>query len=600
MKRRILIALLALEVSLSSMPMTAFAAENTEVPPSTEKVSKTSELEVTETVTVTPSQVTVDADEGLASQSSEGGIPVGGVERALRTLNDNPTETTNTTPGDSTDSGSDSSATPQKITVTSIGELQTKLADTANKNITFDVTEETNTVANQLTIGKEQNLTINFYGKTITSNAVAFVVNGILNLFGNGGKLTSSGNGAAIKVNNGATLDMSYITVTANNGTCIDVMNNAKDAEDTETKVYVYESTLTGKQGIVVNDSGNGFTIADDANRTISLSNYVGIENSKIDAKGGVGIIAGDNDCRVALMNSDVSGTTGVEVKGGVLELAVGNNITGTNGAAIHLKQDGSKRVELNAKGANLKGTDGVVKITQPDGYKPNDDSLLNEIYIFISGINPDPKLESDEEKNIRVQYATPTEILQIKTNESGEASESDLPSAPIVSAFKYANMPVSVGGSTVKTQITGSYFAETVQGMAAVSTKEEIRASLNLKEGQTPHVIIYDTDTKKSNKAMDSLNSAVGMTGGGKISTTLDVTLGAMDKGRFVTLADGKTRMMAGLPKNADKTKSFRVICVQPGGKITVMDDVIVDPVRGTILFDVLAGRGTYAIVEK
>ncbi len=165
-------------------------------------------------------------------------------------------------------------------------------------------------------------------------------------------------------------------------------------------------------------------------------------------------------------------------------------------------------------------------------------------------------------------------------------------------SAAKSSGAEISVAGSNVKTSVSGVYAAEKVQGVAVMNSLAEVRSKLNLSGSQTPYVMIFDTDTKKSSKAMDSINAAVTALGGGEIAATLNISLGAKEKGRFVSLSDGSVGMVVGLPKGVDTTKSISIICVRPGGKTTILEDTDTNP--KTVTFELQAGLGTYAIVAQ
>jgi hypothetical protein len=159
------------------------------------------------------------------------------------------------------------------------------------------------------------------------------------------------------------------------------------------------------------------------------------------------------------------------------------------------------------------------------------------------------------------------------------------------------ANATISVAGSYVKTSIGGVYAAESVQGVAVVTDLATVKANLGLKVGQTPVIIIYDTDVNKSTKAMDSVNAAIAAIGGTYV-TALNIDLGAKQDGKWVTLSDGSVALAAGLPKDADTSKTYSIVCVQPGGVTTILEDQDTNP--KTVTFAVQAGLGTYAIVAQ
>ena len=162
----------------------------------------------------------------------------------------------------------------------------------------------------------------------------------------------------------------------------------------------------------------------------------------------------------------------------------------------------------------------------------------------------------------------------------------------------KSAGSTIKLAGSNAKTTVAGAYSAKKVQGVVVNTAASEIKAALNLTGDQTPYIIVYDTDTKKSNKAMDSVNAAITALGGGNIEATLNIELGAKSAGKFVSLKDGSVGTVVGLPKNTDTTKTVSVICVRPGGEVTVLEDQDSNP--KTVTFEVKAGLGTYSIITK
>jgi len=160
------------------------------------------------------------------------------------------------------------------------------------------------------------------------------------------------------------------------------------------------------------------------------------------------------------------------------------------------------------------------------------------------------------------------------------------------------ANASMSVGDSRVVTTIAGAYASKNVNGMAVITPLSEIRTNLGLAADQTPYLMAFDTDAKKSSLAMASLNAAAESLGA-KVITTLNIELGAKQSGKFVTLSNGSVNMVVGLPKAAiDPARTYSVICVRPGGAITILEDQDANP--NTVTFAVKAGLGTYAITAK
>lgn len=176
----------------------------------------------------------------------------------------------------------------------------------------------------------------------------------------------------------------------------------------------------------------------------------------------------------------------------------------------------------------------------------------------------------------------------------TGSSAESSAASSAVILT---AGNSVSIGGRTVRTTIAGAYAAKSVAGAAVITPVETLRANLGLSNAQTPYIIIFDTDAKKSNLAMNCVNAAVDALDG-KIVSTLNVDLRAKENGKFVTLTNGSAGLVIGLPKNADTSKTYSVVCVQPGGVVTILQDQ--DDSPATVTFEVKAGLGTYGIVAK
>ena len=183
-------------------------------------------------------------------------------------------------------------------------------------------------------------------------------------------------------------------------------------------------------------------------------------------------------------------------------------------------------------------------------------------------------------------------------TTTSGGSGSSSSSSSTSVAAedVKSANVEIKVAGSSVKTTIAGGYAAKKVEGVAVTTPMAEVKASLGLKDGQTPYIIVYDTDAEKSHLAMDCVNAAAESMGATFV-TAINVDLGAKENGKFISLKDGSIAMVVGSP-NVDVTKTYSMVCVQPGGVVTILEDQDTNP--KTVTFDVKAGLGTYALAAN
>lgn len=159
------------------------------------------------------------------------------------------------------------------------------------------------------------------------------------------------------------------------------------------------------------------------------------------------------------------------------------------------------------------------------------------------------------------------------------------------------ADSAVTVGGTRIASTIAGATVVKSLQGVAVTTPLADIKASLGLTGSQKPYVIAYDISEKKSPLAMNCINAAI-QAAGGTYVTAINVDLCAMDNGRIITLANGSAAMSAGLPKTADLSKTYYVVCVQPGGAITILQDQDTNP--ATVTFEIKAGLAAYAIAAQ
>ena len=186
------------------------------------------------------------------------------------------------------------------------------------------------------------------------------------------------------------------------------------------------------------------------------------------------------------------------------------------------------------------------------------------------------------------------TDLTTFAATESGSSASVAAADAQYVAT---ADATVAIAGSNVKTTVAGCFAAKKVQGVAVVTPAADLASKLGLTAGQKAYVTVYDTDAKKSSKAMESLNAAAQAVGGSIVST-VDFDLFAKQAGKKVVLSNGAVQVTVGLPKTADATKSYVVVRVVPGGEVTVLDNTSANP--NAVTFEVAAGQGTYAIVAK
>lgn len=161
------------------------------------------------------------------------------------------------------------------------------------------------------------------------------------------------------------------------------------------------------------------------------------------------------------------------------------------------------------------------------------------------------------------------------------------------------AAVPTTSSVAGVKTSLAGVYLATNVNGTAITTSMETIAASYALAAGERPYARIYNFEGKKSPAAQAVIDAAAAALGA-TVGPVVNFELGKMAGGKFTLLpSDGAAiAVKFGIPKSfAQADKTFAVICVRPGGAVTVLQDMDTDP--NTVTFATTAGQGAYAIVK-
>jgi len=161
---------------------------------------------------------------------------------------------------------------------------------------------------------------------------------------------------------------------------------------------------------------------------------------------------------------------------------------------------------------------------------------------------------------------------------------------------LKRAKENVLVAGDAVMTNVAGDYSTENVRGVAVLTAFEDVKAELGLTANQRPVVVVYDAVQKATPDAIASLEGAEKDTGATEVAS-LYFELGAKENGKWLSnVTDATVKVTAGLPKNADRTKTYSVIRIQDNGVVTVLDDL--DNNDKTVTFEATSGVGIYGIV--
>lgn len=217
------------------------------------------------------------------------------------------------------------------------------------------------------------------------------------------------------------------------------------------------------------------------------------------------------------------------------------------------------------------------------------------------SSSSSDSESSSNREETTQTVVATPEEVAAQRdaAEAASAAAEAERITEAVAEALQVrgADAKMTVAGSLVQTTVSGAYATKSVQGVAVTTPAADVKANLGLTGKQTPYIMAFDTNPKKSSLAMECVNATAEALGGTSVAT-INVDLAAKENGKLVTLSSGSVGMVVGLPKGADTDKTYSVVCVQPGGVVTVLEDTDASP--ATVTFEVKAGLGTYGIIAK
>lgn len=178
----------------------------------------------------------------------------------------------------------------------------------------------------------------------------------------------------------------------------------------------------------------------------------------------------------------------------------------------------------------------------------------------------------------------------------NGSVSDSDEGGSTVSSI---AQIPESSSVAGVTSTVKGVYLATSINGAAVTTSVATIASSYNLGAGETPCVRVYNMDVKKSPLAAAAINSAAEALGAA-VGPYINVELGFTKGGKFGLLpADGAPITMSfGIPKSfVQAGKTYAVICVRPGGVVTVLPNTSTNP--NVVTFTTTGGQGAYAIVK-
>lgn len=234
--------------------------------------------------------------------------------------------------------------------------------------------------------------------------------------------------------------------------------------------------------------------------------------------------------------------------------------------------------------------------------------ALTPSMGVFASGemdnIGQDAESGSNTGTNVGSgsQSSSETTMLEeilgfINRNLRAEVNNDGASSVSSVSSL--AEIPSTSTVAGVKSSVSGVYLATVVNGSVVTTGLDTIVSSYGLTSEERPYARFYNLEAKRSPlayaaivDAAASLNAVVG--------PAINIELGIMKGGKYSLLpSDGaEIEIKLGIPKSfAQADKTFAVVCVRPGGSVTILQDKDTNP--DTITFDTIGGQGAYAIIK-
>lgn len=168
-----------------------------------------------------------------------------------------------------------------------------------------------------------------------------------------------------------------------------------------------------------------------------------------------------------------------------------------------------------------------------------------------------------------------------------------------VSSVSSVAQIPTTSSVAGVKTTVAGVYLATSVNGCAVTTGLSSISGSYGLTAGEKPYARFYNLEAKRSPLAKAAIdNAAVSMNA--EVGPYVNIELGKMAGGKYSLLPSNgaEIEVKLGVPKSfVQDGKTYAMICVRPGGAVSVLKDIDADP--NTITFNTTGGQGAYAMIK-
>ena len=168
-----------------------------------------------------------------------------------------------------------------------------------------------------------------------------------------------------------------------------------------------------------------------------------------------------------------------------------------------------------------------------------------------------------------------------------------------VASVGSFAEIPSTSTVAGIKSAISGVYLATVVNGSVVTTGLDKIAVGYGLAADEKPYARMYNLEAQRSPLAYAVIvNAAASLNG--EVGPAINIELGKVKGGKYSLLsAEGaEIEIKLGIPKSFGQAdKNFAMVCVRPGGKVTILQDKDTNP--DTITFDTTGGQGAYAIVK-
>lgn len=184
-------------------------------------------------------------------------------------------------------------------------------------------------------------------------------------------------------------------------------------------------------------------------------------------------------------------------------------------------------------------------------------------------------------------------------TGSSTSVAEEVVASSTSGEVATVAEVPATSAVAGVKTTVAGVYLATSVNGTVVSTATAAIAEGYGLTSADKPYAKFMNMDAKKSYLAKAAMDAAA-QAKGAVVGPMLNIELGKMTSGKYSLLpSDGAAiRLSLGIPASfAQADATFAIVCVRPGGVVTILEDVDNNP--NTVTFDTTGGAGAYAMIK-